>query len=72
MKVGGDNLRVNENVGVYRLHGSATIHQVKKRVAVEQIHAWLLDGFPTAKCKWFVGSLLRRESLPEQVVGHSL
>ncbi len=53
-------------------HVSATIHQIKELVTVEQIHTGLLDRLPAAKreCSIVLWSL--NQGLPKEIVGHAL
>lgn len=73
MVMRGNDLRVDEDVRVDGLHGSATVHEVKELVTVKQAHTGLFDSLPAPK-----GELgpalwpLLRESLSEKIIGHSL
>ncbi len=42
----GTDFRVDEDVGVYRLHRSPAIHEVEELVAIQDVNAGLEPGFP--------------------------
>ncbi|MGH9470905.1 MAG: hypothetical protein ACRD1N_11265 [Terriglobia bacterium] len=67
------NLGINQYVGVDRLHTSASIHQIEERIAVQQINARKLAGFPALKMKLIRPARLPSgQSLAKQVISHGL
>ena len=71
----------SQDIRVDGLHASSPIHQIEEFVAVEQIDARLLDGFPAAELdpdplsrrrlgqrlpKQFIGDILKRATFPDR------
>src|SRR4051794_25206979 len=68
---GRDDFRVDEDVRIDSLHLTA-VHQIEEVVAVEEIHARPFDSLPATEHQRLTLCLLRRECLPQEVIGHSL